>query len=209
MARQQAYIPDDDIIALGDKGAQQLLAGTRLKLAGTAFESAWNIYQDIVDMKLVKKQTANKKQSLENQMLALDNQVMYYKNQIAEKFNKTMARNALTMASKNLRVTAGSLLEQTKGAAYDATKDIQTLESNAELKKIGLRAEQQQADVAKKLSKTLLTSDILVSAGKLGLSIASGASDVGGFGNLFTAGLSDFTLEDLAGGSLDSAVYGG
>lgn len=208
MARQQAYIPDD-IMALGDKGAQQKLAGTRLKLAGTAFQDAWNIYQDIVDMQLVKKATANKKQNLENQMLAIDNEVEYYKNQIAEKFNQTMARNAVTMAAKNLRVTASSLLEKTKDAAYDATKDIQTLESNAEIKKIALRSEQQQADVAKKLSKSLLTSDLIMNAGKLGLSIASGASDVGGFGNLFTAGSSDFTLEDLAGGSLDSAVYGG
>lgn len=208
MARQQAYIPDD-IMALGDKGAQQKLAGTRLKLAGTAFENAWNLYQDIVDMRLTNMATDNKKVSLENQMLAIDNEVEYYKNQIAEKFNQTMARNAVTMAAKNLRVTASNLLEKTKDMAYDATKDIQTLESNTEIKKIALRSEQQQADVAKKLSKSLLASDLIMNAGKLGLSIASGASDVGGFGNLFTAGLSDFSLEDLAGGSLDSAVYGG
>ena len=208
MARQ-VNIPSDDIMALGDKAAQQKLIGTRLKLAGTAFQDAWNIYQDIVDMRLTNMATDNKKVSLENQMLAIDNEVEYYKNQIAEKFNQTMARNAVTMAAKNLRVTASNLLEKTKDAAYDATKDIQMLESNAELKKIGLRSEQQQAEVARKLSKTLLVSDIVKNFASLGLSVASGASDVGGFGNLLTADSSKFSLADLTGSLLDEAVYGG
>lgn len=208
MARQ-VNIPSDDIMALGDKAAQQKLTGTRLKLAGTAFETAWNLYQDVVDMRLTNMKTDNKKVSLENQMLAIDNEVEYYKNQIAEKFNTTMARNAVTMAAKNLRVTASSLLEKTKDMAYDATKNIQMLESNAEIKKIALRSEQQQAEVARKLSKTLLVSDMVQNVAKLGLSVASGASDVGGFGNLLTADSSNFSLADLTGSSLDEAVYGG
>lgn len=209
MAGKQSYILDEDIKALGDKAAQQYLTGTRLKLAGTAFQDAWNIYQDIVDMNLTNMKTDNKKVSLENQMLAIDNEVEYYKNQIAEKFNQTMARNAVTMAAKNLRVTASNLLEKTKDMAYDATKDIQMLESNAEIKKIALRSEQQQAEVARKLSKTLLVSDIVKNFASLGLSVASGASDVGGFGNLLTENVSDFTLDKLNGSSLDTEVYGG
>lgn len=140
----------------------------------------------------------NTKKSVENQMLALDNQVMYYKNQITDKFASAMARNTVTMAAKNLRVTAGSLLEQTKDAAYDATKDIEMLESNAELKKIALRSEAKQAKVARDLIKTTATTDLLNSVGKLGLSIGTNYVS-GNYGDLFSSGTS----------SLNETVYGG
>lgn len=140
---------------------------------------------------------ANTKQSVENQMLALDNQVLYYKNQIADKFNQTMARNAVTMAQKNLRVTAGNLLEKTKDAAYDATKDIQMLESNAELKKIALRSEARQAEVTARLTNKLATANLIGSIAKLGLGVSSDIES-GAYGNLFAEG-----------GSLNETVYGG
>ena len=140
---------------------------------------------------------ANTKQSVENQMLALDNQVMYYKNQITDKFAQTMAKNAVTMATKNLRVTAGNLLEKTKDAATDATYDIKMLESNAELKKIALRSEARQAEVTSKLTNKLATANLIGSAAKLGLVVSSGI-EADGYGDLFSSGE-----------SLNATVYGG
>ena len=150
--------------------------------------------------KNISMQTENTKQAAENAMSALDNQVLYYKNQITDKFNSLIARNTVTMAAKNLRITAGALLEQTKDAAYDATQDIRMLESNAELKKIVLRSQQKQADIAKKLQKNLLTANLVSSAAKLGLMVATGGGTGESWGNLF-----DFGAQ---GGSLSEAVYG-
>ena len=119
-------------------------------------------------------------------MAALDNQVLFYKNQVANKFGELMARNAVTMAAKNLRVTAGNLLEQTKGAAIEATEDIQMKESNARLKKIALESEARQADVAKKLQKSLIVTDLIEDTAKLAMYTYGAFDSSSAFDNLAT-----------------------
>lgn len=187
----------DYLMGIKSEGDKALKAGYAMKTvaaAGDLFNSILTYSTARANANL---KEANTKQSVENQMLALDNQVLYYKNQIADKFAQTMARNAVTMAEKNLRVTAGNLLEKTKDAAYDATKDIQMLESNAELKKIALRSEARQAEVTAKLTNKLVTANLIGTAAKLGL-VVSGGIESGGYGNLFSSGE-----------SLNETVYGG
>ena len=84
-----------------------------------------------------------------------------------------MARNTVTLATKNLRVTAGNLLEQTKDVAYDATQDIRMAESNAELKKILLRSQKRQADVTARLMKSREMTTLLGDVANLGLMIGT------------------------------------
>lgn len=156
------------------KGDKALKAGYNLKTAAAAGELFSKVLTYSMERANASRAYRNKQKSVENQMLAIDNQVQYYKNQIADKFGQTMARNAMTMAAKNLRVTAGNLLEQTKDMAYDATKDIETMESNARLRKIALRSEEKQAKVARDLTKKLMTSDLVGSAANLGLTIYGG-----------------------------------
>ena len=185
------------LMGIKSKGDTALKAGYAMKTAAAASDLFNAVLTYSAGKENAALKEANTKASVENQMLALDNQVLYYKNQIADKFAQTMARNAVTMAQKNLRVTAGSLLEKTKDAAYDATKDIQMLESNAELKKIALRSEARQAEVATRLTNKLATANLIGSAAKLGL-VVSGGVEAGAFGNLFAEG-----------GSLNETVYGG
>lgn len=162
------------LMGIKDSANKSLKAGYNLKIAAAAGELFSKILTYSMARSNANRAYKNKQMSVENQMLAIDNQVQYYKNQIADKFGQTMARNAMTMAAKNLRVTAGNLLEQTKDTAYDATKDIETLESNARLKKIALRSEEKQAKVARNLTKQLLASDLVGSAANLGLKIYGG-----------------------------------
>ncbi|MBO7715658.1 MAG: hypothetical protein J6S85_19000 [Methanobrevibacter sp.] len=185
------------LMGIKSEGDTALKAGYAMKTAAAAGDLFNAVLTYSSARENAKLKEANTKQSVENQMLALDNQVLYYKNQIADKFNQTMARNAVTMAEKNLRVTAGNLLEKTKDAAYDATKDIEMLESNAELKKIALRSEARQAEVASKLTNKLATANMLGSVAKLGL-VVSGGVEAGAYGDLFAEG-----------GSLNETVYGG
>lgn len=185
------------LMGMKSEGDKALKAGYAMKTAAAAGDFFNAILTYSTSRTNAKLTESNTKQSVENQMLALDNQVLYYKNQITDKFAQTMARNSVTMAEKNLRVTAGNILEKTKDAAYDATKDIQTLESNAELKKIALRSEARQAEVVSKLTKKLATANLIGSAAKLGL-VVSGGIESGAFGDLFASG-----------GSLNETVYGG
>lgn len=169
---------------LKSEGDADMKVGAIMKtvsMAGNLFNAVLSYTSSREEARL---KEANTKASVENQMLALDNQVLYYKNQIADKFAKTMASNAVTMAQKNLRVTASNILEQTKGAAYDATKDIQMLESNAELKKIALHSEARQAEVTSRLTNNLATANLIGSIAKLGLGVSSGIES-GAFGKLF------------------------
>lgn len=139
------------------------------------FASAGKLFTDLLTVGMnygnINRQRNNAQLSAENQMKALDNQILAFKNEINDKFNTTVARNAVTMAAKNLRVTAGNLLEQTKESAYDATQDINMYESNAELKKIMLRSQQAQADVAAKLMKTKEVTQFMGDVANLGLMI--------------------------------------
>lgn len=164
----------NSLMGIKDSANRSLKAGYNLKIAAAAGEFFSKVLTYSMARSNANRAYRNKQQSVENQMLAIDNQVQYYKNQIADKFGQTMARNAMTMAAKGLRVTAGNLLEQTKDMAYDATKDIETLESNARLKKIALRSEEKQAKVARNLTKQLLASDLVSSAANLGLKIYGG-----------------------------------
>lgn len=182
---------------MGSDNKQTQTTGYALKTAAAAGELFQKMLTVGYEWGNANRRAGNTKQSVENQMLALDNQILYYKNLITDKFSQTMARNAVTMAAKNLRVTAGNLLEQTKDVAYDATKDIQMMESNAELKKSALRAESKQADVTKKLTKQLLASDLVGSFAKVGLMVSAG-KEAGLFGKLFTSDT----------GSLNDSVYG-
>ena len=187
------------LLTIGEKGSKQQQAGFALKAVAEASELFTKLATYSMERANADRAYRNKKADVSNQMLAIDNQVQYYKNQIADKFATTMARSSMLMAAKNLRVTAGNLLEQTKDAAYDATNDIKMLESNAELKKIALRSEARQAEVSRTLTKKLMTTDLLGSAAELGL-VFVGASKAGmKWGDLFGSG----------GGSLNEVVYGG
>lgn len=167
------------------KAQKEMFYGAGLKTAAAAGELFSNLLTYGYTRTNANLQASNTKQSMANQMLALDNQVQYYKNQITDKFAQTMARNTVTMAAKNLRVTASNLLEQTKDAAYDATKDIQMLESNAELKKIALRSAAKQADVTKKLTNNLATANLIGSLAKVGLAVSTGGGTMMSWGDLY------------------------
>lgn len=169
-----------------EKAQKNLFMGAALKTAA----SAGNLFNSLLSMglnyNLIDKQKKNTKMSVENRMQALDNQVLYYKNQITDKFNTLMARNTVTMAAKNLRVSTGALLEESKDAAYDATKDIQMLESNAELKKIALRNEEKQAKISAKLAKSQLVTNVIQGFANLGLNVASGGGTMESWGDLYS-----------------------
>lgn len=175
----------DYLGGLKAKAGKEQFYGATLKgiaAAGNLFNSilSYTMGRSIAD-----KQARNAKMSAENKMKALDNQVLYQKNQIADKFNTLLARNTVTMAAKNLRVSAGALLEQTKDAAYDATKDIETLESNARLKKIALRNEEKQTKITSKLAKTQLATNLVGSLAQAGLVIGSGGGTMKSWGDLY------------------------
>lgn len=176
----------DYLGGLKAKAAKQQFYGAALKTAA----SAGNLFNSLLSMglnyNLIDKQKKNTKMSVENRMQALDNQVLYYKNQITDKFNTLMARNTVTMAAKNLRVSTGALLEESKDAAYDATKDIQMLESNAELKKIALRNEEKQAKISAKLAKSQLVTNVIQGFANLGLNVASGGGTMESWGDLYS-----------------------
>lgn len=176
----------DYLGGMKSKAAKQEFTGAVLK----SVAAAGNVFNSIMSLSMgrrnANRQYSNAKLSAENKMAALDNQVMYYKNQIEDKFNTTLARNTAVMAAKNLRVSTGALLEQTKDAAYDATKDIQTMESNAELKKIALRNEVKQAKITKELTKSQLTTNLVGSLANLGLTVASGGGTMESWGDLYS-----------------------
>lgn len=185
------------------KADKLLFGGAALKTAASAGRLFNSLLTYGIQSKNLERQRKNTKMSVENKMQALDNQVLYYKNQITDKFNTLMARNTLTMAAKNLRVSTGALLEQTKDAAYDATKDIEMLESNAELKKIALRNEEKQSKIAAKLGKSQLVANVLQGMVDLGLNVATAGGTMKSWGDLYA---NAFPSDS---GSLNEVVYGG
>lgn len=124
-------------------------------------------------------------QNYQNQMDALDNQVLYVKHQLADRFNKTVETNITNMAARNLRVTAGNILELTKDQAQEITEDYRTEESNAELQKITLRAGQKQAKESADYAIKQMWTGLLGSATKLGLAVATGGGTGESWGNLY------------------------
>lgn len=169
-----------------EKATKMKKAGHTMKLISAAGDVFSHLLLDGTEWEGLHETAENKKVNIANQMSSLDNQVLFYKNQVANKFGELMARNAVTMAAKNLRVTAGNLLEQTKGAAIEATEDIKMKESNARLKKIALESEARQADVAKKLQKSLMITDLIEDTVKLGAYVY-GAYEDGLFSSTDTA----------------------
>lgn len=182
---------------------KNMLYGAGMKTAASAARFFTSLATYVPGMHSADLKYKNAKLQAANQMAALDNQVQYYKNQITDRFNTLLARNTMTMAAKGLRVTAGNLLDQTKDAAYDATKDMRTLESNAELKKIALRSSTKQAKIAKELEKTLLTTNLMQSGIQLGMAIMSAGGTGMAWGDLYNMAYPE------ASGSLNKTVYGG
>ena len=189
----------DALASLKSDASKQMLTGAELKTVS----DAGNFFTALINFGMGRKTNAmeaqNTKLQAEVQMKALDNEVLYYKNQIMDKFNTLIARNTVTMATKGLRVSAANLLEQTKDTAYDATKDIETLESNAELKKIALRSQQKQADITKRLKNSELAANLMKATVDLGIMAMTGGTTGQSWGNLY----------GNAYGSLNNTVYGG
>lgn len=189
----------DTLASLKSDASKRMFTGATLKTAA----AAGDFFSALVNFGMGRKTNAmeaqNTKLQAEVQMKALDNEVLYYKNQIMDKFNTLIARNTVTMATKGLRVSAANLLEQTKDTAYDATKDIETLESNAELKKIALRSQQKQADITKRLKNSELAANLMKATVDLGISAMTGGGTGQSWGNLY----------GNAYGSLNNTVYGG
>lgn len=176
---------DEYLASLKEKAGKGMFYGAAMKTGAAAMKLFAQLSTFGTNINNANRQAQVTKQNAANQIAALDNQVLYYKNQIADKFNQTIAKNTVTMAAKNLRVSAGSLLEQMKDEAYDATKDIQTLESNAELKRIALRSEQKQADITKKLQKSLEVANLAYSLGQVGLMVSTGGGTMQSWGDLY------------------------
>lgn len=180
----------DYLSSLKSKADTNMKIGTALKTASSATKLFGSIMNYSFAKGNARLMNQNAKQKAENEMLALDNRLLYYKNQIIDKFGETMAQNSVTMAMKNLRVTAANILEQMKGSAYDATQDIKMAESNVELKKIAIRSEEKQTKLASKLMKTNAYLDVMNSLGNLGITVGTGMAN-GGYGNLFSTGLEE------------------
>lgn len=136
----------------------------------------------------------------ENEMAALDNQVLNLKNQLSDRFNKTVDTNIMTLAAKNLRVSAGNVLELSKKEAQEITEDIQIAESNAKLKKIALEAGKKQVKESSKLAIKQMWTGLVGSAANLGLAIATGGGTGESFGNLYArySGYSDWNSMQAA-----------
>lgn len=191
----------DYLFGVKEKAAKDMFWGATAKTASSAGKLFTSLISYGSGMRTAELQAENTKLQTENQMNALDNQVLSLKNKITDRFNSLMARNTVEMASKNLRVTAGALLEQTKDEAYDATQDIRTAESNAELQKIALRSQQKQADITKDLQKTLLTTNLIKGLADVGVNVASGGGTMQSWGDLYS--------NAFGKKSLNKSVYGG
>lgn len=174
-------------VSLLTKSQEGMFVGAGLKVLGSAVET-FNTLMGAADRhRIINQQADNTKIAADNQMKAIDNQVLFNKNQIMDRFTNMVANNTVEMAAKGLRVSAGALLEGTKGAAYDLTQDIQIMESNARLKKISLEATKKQAEVARDLAKSQQWTDIVGSLGKMGLQLGMIEAVTGkSFGDLYT-----------------------
>lgn len=124
-------------------------------------------------------------QNYQNQMDALDNQVLYIKHQLTDRFNQTVETNIMNLAAKNIRVNAGNVLDLSKEKASEITEDMRTAESNAELKKIALRAGQKQAKESADYAVKQLWTSFAGSAVKLGIMGATGGGTNEKWGDLY------------------------
>jgi hypothetical protein len=193
----------NNLYGLKEKAGKDMFYGASMK----TFASVANLFANLAtfgtNLNNAHRQAQNTKLQSDVEIEALDNQILYYKNQITDKFNSLIARNTVTMAAKNLRVSSGALLEKMKDDAYDASQDIRTVESNAELKKIALRSAKKQADITKRLQQSQVASNLIYSLGQAGLMIASGGGTMESWGDLYAG--AGFGSEN---GSLNTTVYG-
>jgi hypothetical protein len=143
------------------------------------------------------------KSNYNNQMDAIDNQVLYIKHQLADRFNKTVQTNIMNLAAKNLRVTAGNVLDLSKEEASEITEDMRTAESNANLKKIALQAKKESAKESTRYAEKQLYTGLIGSAVKLGLMVETGGGTGESFGDLYKGykKSKDFT-KAIKGGTL-------
>lgn len=167
------------------KAMKNMYQGAVLKTIGSATDLFNSLLTFDNRYEIINQQADNTKIAADNQMKAIDNQVLFAKNQIMDRFTNMVASNTVEMAAKGLRVSAGALLEGTKGAAYDLNQDIQMMESNARLKKISLEATKEQASVARDLAKSQQWVDLVAGISKLGLNIATGGGTGESWGNLY------------------------
>lgn len=175
----------DFLGGLKEKAGKQAFWGGATKTVASAAKLFTNIMTYTSGRKIANMQAENTKMQTQVQMDALDNQVLHYKNEIMDRFNTLVARNTVTAAAKGLRVTGANILEQSKEVAHDATEDIRTMESNAELKKIALRSEARQADLTKHLQKELLTANLVKGVADLGLAVSTGGGTFQSWGDLW------------------------
>lgn len=167
------------------KGKKEMFEGAALRTAAAAgkfFDTALGIRYGI--------QHANSRrdiavQNYDNQMAALDNQVLYIKHQLSDRFNKTVETNIMNLAARNLRVTAGNVLDLSKDAAIEITEDMRTAESNARLKAIALESKKQSAEESAKYAKKQLWTGLAQSAINLGLMVSTGGGTGEKFGDLY------------------------
>lgn len=124
-------------------------------------------------------------QNYDNQMAALDNQVLYIKHQLADRFNKTIENNIMTLAAKNLRVTAGNVLDLSKEQASEISEDMRTAESNARLKSIAMEAGKKSAKESATYAEKQLWTGLAQSAINLGIAYSTGGGTGENFGNLY------------------------
>lgn len=168
------------------KAQKNMFQGAVLKTVGSAAEAFDAILNFGNRYETINLQADNTKIAADNQMAAIDNQVLYTKNQIMDRFTTMVANNTVQMAAKNLRVTAGSLLEGTKAEAYDINQDFAMLDSNARMKKIELENVKKQAEISRSLAKSQQWSGMVQSLTKLGMNIATGGGTGESFGNLYS-----------------------
>ena len=135
-------------------------------------------------------------QNYQNEIDALDNQVLYLKNRLADRFNKTVETNIMTLAAKNIRVTAGNVLELSKDEAQEITEDMRMAESNARLKQIALEAGQQSARESSKYAIRQIWTGLIGSATKLGLMFETGGGTGESWGNLYKGYKNQLKMED-------------
>lgn len=139
-------------------------------------------------------------QSIDLKMKEIDNQILYTKGQILDKFNQLVAHNTVQLAAKNLKVTSGSVLEQSKGTAQDLSEDIETLEGNARIQKIALQSQKEQASIYAGLRQKLEGAAVVGGIANLGFSVSSLFGGNEALVDLFKPKVT---------GDLNKTVYGG
>ncbi|MBO7735528.1 MAG: hypothetical protein J6S67_23385 [Methanobrevibacter sp.] len=182
---------------LNSKAMNQMFQGAVYKTVAAAddfFSRATGLIMGMPGM--IEKSASIASQNYQNQMDAIDNQVLYMKHQLADRFNKTVETNIMNMAAKNIRVTAGNVLDLSKELALETTEDMRTLESNARLKKIALEAGKKSSKESARLAVKQLWTGFAQSALKLGIMWETGGGTGESWGNLYSNYKNQMKLED-------------